>query len=154
MLRSLAALTVAASIALVACSDDGSTVRTPLPAHSGEASPTKASEDWPTNTFDKAAANTVVTVKEDEYSLAVSPASAKGRKIFFEVTNAGHENHEFEIVYGPDNTRVASIPTISPGETKTIAIEFPSGLYTLQCVVLKGVETHSMLGEKATFTVT
>ena len=144
----------AALLVVAACGDDGSTVRTPLPFHPGGASPTKASEDWPAGTFDKAAADTVVKVKQTEYAIELTPSTAKGRKVFFEVTNAGHENHEFEVVYGPDSIRINSIPTIAPGETKTLALEFPNGLYTVQCVVLKGVEAHSLLGEKASLTVT
>ena len=145
---------IAASLAVTACSDDGSNVRsTPLPIHENTGgTPTGNAPEWPPGNFDAAGADTVVKVKIVEYSYEVTPPQAKGRKVFFEVTNAGLENHEFEVVLAEE--RVVSVPTIAPGETKTLAVDFPRGVYTLQCVVLKGVQTHSMLGEKTSFTVT
>src|SRR3954470_23643349 len=139
--RTRSALIAIAVVAMLAaaCSDDGSNVRsTPLPIHSGNGTPTGNAPEWPRGTFDASGADTVVKVKATEYAYEVTPPQAKGRKVFFEITNAGAEAHEFEVVLGEE--RVASIPTIAPGETKTLALEFPNGVYTLQCVVVKGVQ--------------
>ena len=147
----IAVAIAAAALVVTACSDDGSNVRsTPLPIQKG--TPTGVADAWPPGNFGASGADTVVKVKAIEYALEVTPPQAKGRKVFFEVTNAGAENHEFEVVLGEE--RVASIPKIAPGETKTLAVDFPRGVYTLQCIVVKGVQTHSMLGEKTSFTVT
>ena len=127
----------------------------PYPKNSKESGSASApaEEEITHATFDAAAADTRVSVQATEYHFELSTAEAKGPKVFFTVTNAGTEDHNFEVRDSNDK-RIDRIAAFGPGQTKTLAVELQPGTYSLQCLVVKGVQAHTTLGMHATFTVT
>ncbi|HEX3264248.1 MAG TPA: cupredoxin domain-containing protein [Candidatus Limnocylindrales bacterium] len=120
-----AAFAAAASIALAAC---GGTA-----ASSGAAAP---------------AASGVVALEAREYAFTPSAVTVPAGAVTFSVTNAGTQEHEFEIFQG--DKLVDEVEGIVPGLTKTATMTLAAGDYTFMCK-LNG---HDQLGMKGTITVT
>ncbi|MDQ1439568.1 MAG: hypothetical protein QOK43_3197 [Acidimicrobiaceae bacterium] len=111
-----------------------------------------ASTTRPPPAFSPQAANASVDAKAVDYAYEGLPTSVKGPNVFFTVANAGHTEHEFEVV-GADGEPVGEIAAFGVGETKTLAVVLVPGSYTIQCLIKEGSKTHAELGMKSTLTV-
>ena len=121
----LASLGLGAAVALAAC---GGTAPSSRPAAS-----------VPAGTF---------AVQAKEYEFTPATLSVPAGEVTFRVTNAGNEEHEFEIFQG--ETVVEEIEGLVPGLTKDLTKVLAAGDYTFVCK-LNG---HDQLGMKGTLTVT
>jgi plastocyanin len=78
-----------------------------------------------------------------------------GETIRFEMTNAGSQPHEFEVL-DPDGNAIGEVAAIEPGASggATMTFEAP-GVYRYQCILVDGNtdKPHSELGMKGTFEV-
>jgi high-affinity iron transporter len=88
-----------------------------------------------------------IAVAASEYEFDPSTSSAKAGEVTFAVTNAGNEEHEFEIFKG--DQVVDEIEGLTPGLTKSLTATLAAGEYTYVCK-LAG---HDALGMKGTLTV-
>jgi plastocyanin len=88
-----------------------------------------------------------VAVAASEYKFDPSTLSTKAGEVTFAVTNAGNEEHEFEIFKG--DQVVDEIEGLTPGLTKSLTATLAAGEYTYVCK-LAG---HDALGMKGTLTV-
>lgn len=119
----VATLAVAAAIVLAAC---GSTATTDRPVPSEAAT---------------------IEVTADEYAFTPSALEAPAGPIAFHVTNAGNEEHEFEILKGEQV--VDEVEGLVPGLDRTLVVTLEPGEYTFVCK-LAG---HDSLGMTGTLTV-
>lgn len=79
----------------------------------------------------------------------------QGETIRFDMTNAGDQQHEFEVL-GPDGEAVGEVEAVDPGKSGSATITFAEpGTYTYQCILADPAtgKQHSMLGMKGTFDV-
>jgi iron uptake system component EfeO len=95
-----------------------------------------------------APAGTTVAVSAKEYAFTPSTLTVAAGAVRFVVTNAGNEEHEFEIFKGEQV--VDEIEGLVPGLTKELPVTLAAGAYTFVCK-LSG---HDQLGMKGTLTVT
>lgn len=87
-------------------------------------------------------------VEAKNYSFTPSTISVPAGEVTFQVTNAGTEEHEFEIFKG--DTVVDEIEGLVPGLTKDLTVTLAAGDYQFKCL-LNG---HDQLGMTGTLTVT
>lgn len=121
---SVATLAVAAALVLAACGSAATTDR-PVPS-----------------------AATTIEVTADEYAFTPTALEAPAGPIAFHVTNAGNEEHEFEIFKGEQV--VDEVEGLVPGLDRTLVVTLEPGDYTFACL-LAG---HNSLGMTGTLTVT
>jgi hypothetical protein len=150
---SLAIVVILTASSVLACGKSSKPRSASYPGGAAGSASAPAEEELTAETFTAAQADTRVTVREVEYRIDVSPVRLTGPKVFFTVTNAGTEQHEFQIRDSKDR-RLFPIARLDPGVTKTLSVDLFPGTYQLQCLIVKGVQTHAMLGEQATVTVT
>jgi iron uptake system component EfeO len=89
-----------------------------------------------------------MAVEAKEYSFTPSTLSAPAGSVTFSVTNAGNENHEFEVMTGDQS--LAKIASFSRGATQAVSVSLEPGTYTFAC----RLNGHDQLGMKGTLTVT
>lgn len=89
-----------------------------------------------------------LAVAASEYAFVPATATAPAGAVTFSVTNAGNENHEFEVLRGEES--LGKIESFAPGTTRDLTLALSAGEYTLICK-LNG---HDILGMKAGLTVT
>jgi iron uptake system component EfeO len=89
-----------------------------------------------------------LAVEAKEYSFTPSTLSAPAGAVTFSVTNAGNENHEFEVMTGDQS--LAKIASFSRGTTQAVTVSLEAGTYTFVCRLVG----HDQLGMKGTLTVT
>lgn len=137
-----AAILLSLTALVAACGDDGSGVRDSGSASASGSGSAVAGEA----AFDKADADSTIHVSATEYAFSLTEAKIIGPNVYFEVSNDGKENHEFEILDAKGDA-VAEIPEFEPGEAKALAVKLDPGTYTFQCI-LKTDEgkTHASLG--------
>lgn len=123
----LACLGLVAGIVLVAC---------------GGASTTSAPSAAPTPL-----PSGVVALSAKEYEFTPGTATVPAGMVTFAVTNAGTENHEFEVLAGDQS--LAKIDAFPRGETKQLTVDLAAGTYTFVC----RLNGHDILGMKGTLTV-
>lgn len=87
-------------------------------------------------------------VEAKNYSFTPSTISVPAGEVTFQITNAGTEEHEFEIFKG--DTVVDEIEGLVPGLTKDLTVTLAAGDYQFKCL-LNG---HDQLGMTGTLTVT
>lgn len=103
--------------------------------------------------FSKEEADSVVRVKMRDFAFEGIPATAKGRKVFFEATNDGPAEHEL-VVVDEHGKELGEIEAFKKGEeVKTLALELAPGRYRATCLVKLGDGTHADEGMEASFTV-
>jgi high-affinity iron transporter len=93
-------------------------------------------------------AGSTVKVSAAEYKFDPPALTATAGEVTFEVTNAGTEEHEFELFKGDD--AVDEIEGLVPGLTRDLTVTLEPGEYTFACK-LAGHDTRGMTG---TLTVT
>ena len=93
-------------------------------------------------------ATTTIEVTADEYAFTPSALEAPAGAIAFHVTNAGNEEHEFEIFKGEQV--VDEVEGLVPGLDRTLVVTLEPGDYTFACM-LAG---HDALGMTGTLSVT
>lgn len=79
-----------------------------------------------------------------------------GETIRFEMTNAGTQPHEFEVL-DPDGNAIGEVAALEPGASGGATMTFESpGVYRYQCILVdeNTGDEHSELGMKGTFEVT
>jgi len=110
-----------------------------------------------------------VNVTLDEYHVQLSSDSIGASKVTFQITNSGHEKHEFVILRtditpealpvtqtgkvteeGTAIAHVDEIDGVSPGEKKTLTVDLKPGTYLLIC----NYPGHVHSGMAAFFVVT
>ncbi len=161
---------------LAACGDDGGTVTgegSGSPAASGSAASgsgsaasgsgsaasgsgtgSAAEEGGTTPAFSSNEADSVVRVTAVDYQFELEETAAEGPKVFFEVHNAGDEDHEFEVL-DENGDAVDEIEAFGPSQTRQLALELEPGRYTLQCLVeTEDGQVHADLGMTDTFPIT
>lgn len=89
-----------------------------------------------------------VTISATEYAFAPASASVPAGSITFAVTNAGTENHEFEVLQG--ETSVGRIDQLTRQTTQVLTVTLAAGNYTFAC----RLNGHDQLGMTGTLTVT
>jgi iron uptake system component EfeO len=87
-------------------------------------------------------------VEAKEYSFTPPTLSAPTGDVTFSVTNAGNENHEFEVMTGDQS--LAKIASFSRGTTQAVTVSLEPGTYTFVC----RLNGHDQIGMKGTLTVT
>lgn len=87
-------------------------------------------------------------VEAKNYSFTPSTISVPAGEVTFQITNAGTEEHEFEIFKG--DTVVDEVEGLVPGLTKDLTVTLAAGDYQFKCL-LNG---HDQLGMTGTLTVT
>lgn len=150
-----ACLALVSVTALAACGDDGSGVRSGSGSGSGSGSASASASASASGSgsgvagdaaFDEADADSVIHVSATEYAFSVKEPKIVGPNVYFEVSNDGKENHEFEIL-DADGDTVDEIPEFEPGETKSLAVKLEPGTYTIQCILETSEgKTHASLG--------
>ena len=108
----------------------------------GGASTTSAPSGAPT-----ALPSGVVALSAREYEFTPGTVTVPAGEVTFDVTNAGTENHEFEVLAGDQS--LAKIDAFARGETKQLTVDLPAGTYTFVC----RLNGHDVLGMKGTLTV-
>ncbi len=93
-------------------------------------------------------AATTIEVTADEYAFTPSTLDVPAGVVAFHVTNAGNEEHEFEIFKG--DQVVDEVEGLVPGLDRTLVVTLEAGDYTFACM-LAG---HDQLGMTGTLTVT
>ncbi|HVV36316.1 MAG TPA: cupredoxin domain-containing protein [Acidimicrobiales bacterium] len=95
-----------------------------------------------------------VTAREFAYTFATPLSINQGDAIEFDLTNAGQEHHEFEVL-GPDGKSIGEIESVAPGRSGTATFVFAKpGVYTYQCLLkTPDGRVHKNLGMTGTFTV-
>ncbi len=93
-------------------------------------------------------AATTIEVTADEYAFTPSALETPAGVVAFHVTNAGNEEHEFEIFKGEQV--VDEVEGLVPGLDRTLVVTLEPGDYTFACM-LAG---HDALGMTGTLTVT
>jgi iron uptake system component EfeO len=89
-----------------------------------------------------------LAVEAKEYSFTPSTLSAPAGPVTFSVTNAGTENHEFEVMTGDQS--LAKIASFSRGTTQAVTVSLEPGSYAFVC----RLNGHNQLGMTGTLTVT
>jgi plastocyanin len=89
-----------------------------------------------------------LTLEAKEYSFTPASLTAPAGAITFSVTNAGTENHEFEVFAGEQS--LGKIDAFPRDTTRDLSVTLQAGDYTFACK-LNG---HDILGMKGTLTVT
>ena len=89
-----------------------------------------------------------LAVEAKEYSFSPSTLTVPAGSVTFAVTNAGNENHEFEVMAGDQS--LANIPSFSRGTTQAVTVSLEAGTYAFVC----RLNGHDQLGMKGTLTVT
>lgn len=97
-----------------------------------------------------ASSATRLTVKVADDSCTVSRSTAPAGTIAFELTNAGTDVNEFEILSSDGQRIVAEKENIGPGQTVTLVAQLEAGRYETAC---KFRQAGSLVG-RAPFTVT
>jgi high-affinity iron transporter len=131
----VAAATAALTLAIVLAACGGSAAGSPAagsPAATGAAGSPAAG---------------VIKVAASEYKFEPATIAAKAGSVTFEVTNAGTEEHEFEIFKG--ETVVDEIEGLVPGLTRQLTVTLDPGEYTYVCKLA----AHDTLGMKGALTV-
>ena len=90
----------------------------------------------------------VVALSAKEYEFIPGTVTVPAGAVTFAVTNAGTENHEFEVMAGDQS--LGKIDAFARGETEQLSVELPAGSYTFIC----RLNGHDILGMKGTLTVT
>lgn len=90
----------------------------------------------------------VIAIQAKEYQFTPSGLTVPTGAVTFSITNAGSQEHEFEVFEG--DQVVDEVEGIVPGLTKTATMTLDAGEYTFMCK-LNG---HDQLGMKGTLTVT
>lgn len=102
--------------------------------------------------FAESDADTVAEATMTDYAFAL-PATVKGTKVYFEVTNNGAAEHEF-LVTDAEGKELGEIEPFKKADgEKTLALELQPGSYKVVCLVEEGEKTHQELGMEASFTV-
>ena len=93
-----------------------------------------------------------IAVEAKEYAFTPSTLTAPAGSVTFRVSNAGQEEHEFEIFQGQttEGEVEGEVEGLVPGLTKDLTVPLAAGEYTFVCK-LNG---HDQLGMKGTLTVT
>lgn len=89
-----------------------------------------------------------LVVEAKEYSFSPSTLSAPAGPVTFAVTNAGNENHEFEVMAGDQS--LAKIASFSRGTTQAVTVSLEAGTYAFAC----RLNGHDQLGMTGMLTVT
>lgn len=89
-----------------------------------------------------------LAVEAKEYSFTPSALSAPAGPVTFSVTNAGNENHEFEVMR--DDQSLGKIASFSRGTTQAVTVSVEPGTYAFVC----RLNGHDQLGMTGTLTVT
>jgi iron uptake system component EfeO len=89
-----------------------------------------------------------LTLEAKEYAFTPASLTAPAGAITFSVTNAGTENHEFEVFAGEQS--LGKIDAFPRDSTRDLSVTLQAGDYTFACK-LNG---HDILGMKGTLTVT
>jgi high-affinity iron transporter len=89
----------------------------------------------------------VIKVAASEYKFEPATIATKAGSVTFEVTNAGTEEHEFEVFKG--ETVVDEIEGLVPGLTRQLTVTLEPGEYTYVCKLA----AHDTLGMKGALTV-
>ena len=106
-----------------------------------------------TANFSREEADSVIRVKMRDFAFEGIPATAKGRKVFFEATNDGPAEHEL-VVMDEHGKEMGEIEAFEKGdEVKTLALELAPGRYKATCLVKLDGRTHADQGMEASFTV-
>lgn len=152
-----AALLLSMFIALGACGDDDE------PPGSGSASdaggePAEQDEHADHGGDEEAAfpideADITVRVNMKDFAFAGIPATVKGEKVLFEVTNDGPSEHELVVFEKGADDIVRGIEPFAKTKTQMLAVELKPGAYTVRCLVKLGDQTHADLGMQTDFTV-
>jgi hypothetical protein len=99
--------------------------------------------------FSAADADTVVTTRMREFAFEGMPASVRGPRVFFEVSNEGEL-----VVVDPGGKRLGETGEFTKGDgTRTLALELQPGRYRVQCLVKLGDRTHLDEGMEAVLSV-
>lgn len=154
-MRRLLILLAVAAVVLVGCGDgttgSGSASGSGSGSASGSASaPADGDESAPA--FSESEADTVVHVDAVDYRFELDRPDADGSKVFFEVTNKGEHDHEFEIL-DAGGKAVDEIEAFAPKVERTLAVELQPGTYTLQCILETNGTSHADLGMTTEFRV-
>lgn len=132
------ALALGAALGLLGCGGGGDEPGTAAPAPPA---------------FPRSDADTVVTVEMREFAFEGIPATVKGPKVFFEVSNVGGLDHEL-VVRDASGKGMGETPEFEKGDgIRTLALELQPGRYEAECLVKLGDKTHVDEGMEATFTV-
>lgn len=84
--------------------------------------------------FGRDDADSVLSYLLVDYSIG-GDAQAKGPKLWFQVANAGSQNHELEVL-DDQGALVGGLPAFGVGENPgPLALELEPGTYTLQCTL-------------------
>jgi iron uptake system component EfeO len=89
----------------------------------------------------------VVAVTAVDYAFQPSSISVPAGKVTFRVTNAGSQEHEFEILKG--DTAVDELEGLVPGLTLELTADLAPGTYTYVCKLAD----HEQRGMRGTLTV-
>jgi plastocyanin len=88
-----------------------------------------------------------LTLEAKEYSFTPGALTAPAGAVVFSVTNAGTENHEFEVLAGEES--LGKVDAFPRDATRDLSLTLEAGDYTFACK-LNG---HDILGMKGTLTV-
>lgn len=94
------------------------------------------------------ATSTTIKVTEREYHIALSTTAPAAGTITFQIHNAGHIAHQFDVSGGGLNA-TARAGTIKPGATRSLTVKLAAGTVKVWCP-LPG---HAALGMRATLKV-
>jgi iron uptake system component EfeO len=89
-----------------------------------------------------------INVQAAEYKFDPPAISVAAGSVTFHVTNAGNEEHEFEIFKG--ETVVDEVEGLVPGVSRDLTVQLEAGDYTFVCKL----NNHDVAGMKGTLTVT
>jgi iron uptake system EfeUOB component EfeO/EfeM len=144
---------LAVTIFVAGCGDSttGSGSASGSASGSGSAS-APAEGDTSAPAFAESEADTVVHVDAVDYRFELDRPDADGSKVFFEVTNKGEHDHEFEIL-DAGGKAVDEIEAFAPKVERTLAVELQPGTYTLQCILETNGTSHADLGMTTEFRV-
>ena len=90
----------------------------------------------------------VIALQAKEYAFTPAAASAPAGAVTFSVTNAGTENHEFEVLAGDQS--LGKIEAFARSTTQSLTVSLEAGTYTFIC----RLNGHDQLGMRGTLTVT
>ena len=90
----------------------------------------------------------VVAVQAREYLFEPATGSVPHGPVTFAVSNAGNEDHEFEVMAG--ETSLGKIEAFDRGATEDLTVTLEAGSYVFIC----RLNGHDQLGMKGTLTVT
>jgi len=92
------------------------------------------------------ASATTINVTAKEFAYTLDQIAVAAGSITFVVQNSGAMPHDFAIQVNGGEQKT---PMLNPGQSTTLQVTLPPGLYTYRCTVLG----HDILGMKGTLTV-